>query len=344
MTLPTVSVIVPTYNRAPWIAATLRTVLAQSHAPLEVIVIDDGSADDTASVVGGFGAAARYVRQENGGVSTARNHGARLATGEYLAFVDSDDLWDPRKLELQLLALRQTGAHWSITGCDVIGLDDNVIAGREGFPAIFPLFRDEGVTAPEFFARYFRRDAVDFGGQLFEVFAGDAYDALFLGNFGLPSSSMVAKGLFEQVGGFNPAFRIAEETEFFHRLAAAAEVAIVTTSLVGYRTSQSGSLVSPANSSRLIENALASLEGASGLRAVRSPRGMSNWQRGRRKLMRRLAYTRLSNLDGPGARAALRDAWAAGSPRDAWSLSIFGASLLPAPMLRMLHSAKKGFK
>lgn len=344
MTLATVSVIVPTYNRGSWIAATLRTVLAQSHRALEIIVIDDGSTDDTEAVVAGFGPELRYVRQDNGGVSAARNHGAQLASGEYLAFVDSDDLWHPRKLEVQLLALGQTGAHWSITGCDVIGLDDNVIAGREGFPAVFPLFRDEGITPPEFFTQYFRRYGVSSEGQLFEVFAGDAYDALFLGNFGLPSSSVVAKSLFEQVGGFNPALRIAEETEFFHRVAAAAEVAIVTTSLVGYRTSQSGSLVSPANSARLIENALASLERAATLRTMRTPRGTANWHRGRQRLMNRLAYTRLSNLDGAGARVALRDAWAAGAPRNAWSLSLFGVSLLPPPILQALHSAKKGLR
>ena len=229
-------------------------------------------------------------------------------------------------------------------GCDVIGLDDNVIVGREGFPAVFPLFREEGIAPQEFFAQYFRRDAVQAGGELFEIFAGDAYEPLFLGNFGLPSSSMVARGLFEQVGGFNPAFRFAEETEFFHRIAAAAEVAIVTASLVGYRTSQTGSLVSPANSARLIENALASLTSAEALRTVRTARGTANWHRGRRKLLHRLAYTRLSNLDGAGARAALREASAAGAPRDAWSLSVLGASLLPAPILRLFHSAKKGFR
>jgi glycosyltransferase involved in cell wall biosynthesis len=125
--------------------------LAQTHRAHEIIVIDDGSTDDTAAVVAGFGAQMKYVRQENAGVSVARNHGARIATGDYLAFVDSDDVWHPRKNEVQLLALHQTGVHWSITGCDVIGLDDKVIVGRESFPAVFPLFRDEGVTPPDFF-------------------------------------------------------------------------------------------------------------------------------------------------------------------------------------------------
>lgn len=344
MTHTDVSVIVPTYNRAAWIGATLRSVLAQSHQPREIIVVDDGSADDTEAVVATFGPAVTYVRQENGGVSVARNHGARLATSEVVAFVDSDDLWHPRKLEAQLAALRQTGAAWSITGCDVIGLDDQVIPGREGFTAVFPLFRDEHVSPEAFFGQYFRRDGVQAGGVEFGVFTGDAYDALFLGNFGLPSSAVVTRALFEQVGGFNPGFRIAEETEFFHRVAAAADVAIVTASLVGYRTSQSGSLVSPANSARLIENALASMERAATLRPARSERGTENWHRGRRKLMRRLAYTRLSNFDRAGARAALRDAWAAGGARDAWSFSVLGASLLPAPVLRLLHSAKRGLQ
>ncbi len=151
MTQPPVSVIVPSYNRSPWSGATLRSVLAQSTPVQELIVIDDGSTDDTAAVVSAFGASVRYVRQDNAGVSEARNYGARLATGEYLAFVDSDDLWHPRKLEAQLTALQQSGAQWSITGCDVIGLDDSVIPGHEGFEAVFPLFSDDRVSAEEFF-------------------------------------------------------------------------------------------------------------------------------------------------------------------------------------------------
>ena len=342
--MSTVSVVVPTYNRAGWIGATLRSVLAQSHPAREIIVVDDGSADDTGSVVAGFAPAVQYVRQQNAGVSAARNHGVQLATSEMIAFVDSDDLWHPRKLEVQLAAVRHSGASWSITGCDVIGLDDGVIPGREGFEAVFPVFREQHTTAHAFLGQYLRRQSIEAGGESWEMFTGDAYDALFLGNFGLPSSALVRRVLFDQAGGFDPAFRVAEETEFFHRIAAAAEVAIVTSSLVGYRISQSGSLVSPANVARLIENALASQERAAALRPGRSARATDNWHRGKRKLMRRLAYTRLSNLDPAGARAALRGAWAAGGPHDAWSLSVLGASLLPAPVLRLLHSAKRGIR
>ncbi len=269
MSAPGVSVIVPTYNRSAWIGATLRSVLAQSCQPREILVVDDGSTDDTEAVVSAFGGGVRYERQANAGVSAARNRGAQLATSEWLAFVDSDDLWHPLKLEAQLAALHATGTSWSVTGCDVIGLDDKVIAGREGFAAVFPLFSEEQVSPEAFFAGYLQATSIDAGGVQFHAWSGDAYDALFLGNFGLPSSAMVRRTLFEQVGGFDPAFRIAEETEFFHRIAAAAEVAIVAASMVGYRTAQSGSLVSPANSSRLIENALASLDRAAALRPGR---------------------------------------------------------------------------
>ena len=126
-----VSVIVPTYNRADLIGLTLRSVLAQSVAPVEIIVVDDGSRDNTAEVVATFGDAVRYVTQPNAGVAAARNHGARLAAGDYLAFTDSDDLWHPLKLEAQLAAVGATpAAQWSVTGCDVIDTAGKPWPGR----------------------------------------------------------------------------------------------------------------------------------------------------------------------------------------------------------------------
>jgi hypothetical protein len=135
---------------------------------------------------------------------------------------------------------------------------------------------------------------------------------------------------------------MAEETEFFHRLAATATVAVVSASLVGYRVGQSGSLTSPANTATLITNALMSLDRAAALRPARSERATQNWESGRQALMRRLAYTHLSNLDRRGARESLRNAWAAGAPHDAWSLGVMVASLLPSSALRMLQRARQG--
>lgn len=90
----TVSVVVPTYNRADLIGETLERILAQTVPPAEVIVVDDGSTDDTPAVLARFGARIRVERIENSGEIDARNHGIRLARGTLIAFCDSDDLWE----------------------------------------------------------------------------------------------------------------------------------------------------------------------------------------------------------------------------------------------------------
>lgn len=90
-----VSVVIPTYNRAPLLAATLRAVMAQTSPAAEVIVVDDGGSDDTASVVARHAPLVRYHRIANGGDLVARNAGLALAQGELIAFCDSDDLWQP---------------------------------------------------------------------------------------------------------------------------------------------------------------------------------------------------------------------------------------------------------
>jgi glycosyltransferase involved in cell wall biosynthesis len=100
-----VSVIIPTYNCGRFIAQALDSVLAQSVRPSEIIVVDDGSTDDTAARLAPYRTHIRYERQENRGVSAARNNGLGRASGEFVAFLDADDVWHPRKLELQLRAL-----------------------------------------------------------------------------------------------------------------------------------------------------------------------------------------------------------------------------------------------
>src|SRR5215472_561278 len=97
-----ISVIIPAYNHARFLTPAIESVLSQTMEPSEIVVVDDGSTDETSSVLGTFGRQIRVVRQKNQGVAAARNRGAELATGEYLAFLDADDLWLPRKLEMQL--------------------------------------------------------------------------------------------------------------------------------------------------------------------------------------------------------------------------------------------------
>jgi glycosyltransferase involved in cell wall biosynthesis len=103
--VPTVSVIIPTHNRSALLRRALESVRAQTRLPDEVIVVDDGSTDDTATWVPGDYADVVFLRRKNSGVSAARNAGIAAARGRWIAFLDSDDEWRPRKLERQLRAL-----------------------------------------------------------------------------------------------------------------------------------------------------------------------------------------------------------------------------------------------
>jgi glycosyltransferase involved in cell wall biosynthesis len=97
-----VTAIIPVYNGQDFVRSAIESVLNQTFASIECLVIDDGSTDDTPTVVAGFGSAVRCIRTPNGGVAWARNCGIHAATGEYVAFLDADDLWKPSKLERQM--------------------------------------------------------------------------------------------------------------------------------------------------------------------------------------------------------------------------------------------------
>ena len=96
-----VSVIIPVFNGARYLRAALESVFAQTYRPFEVIVVDDGSADDSGVIAQSF-PDVRYIQQANQGVAAARNNGIEAARGEFFAFLDQDDLWKPEKLELQI--------------------------------------------------------------------------------------------------------------------------------------------------------------------------------------------------------------------------------------------------
>jgi glycosyltransferase involved in cell wall biosynthesis len=103
---PLISCIVPVYNGARYLPEALDSIAAQTYRPVEIIVVDDGSTDDSARIAQQYGAQIRLHSQANAGPATARNHGTRLATGEFLAFLDADDLWHPTKLEEQMARFR----------------------------------------------------------------------------------------------------------------------------------------------------------------------------------------------------------------------------------------------
>lgn len=118
---PLVSVVMPVFNAQDYLCRSIDSVLAQSHAHLELVIVDDCSADRSWQLIAGYAADRRVkaIRQaRNGGVAAARNAGLAAASGSYVAFLDSDDRWHPRKLEWQLAQMLQTGARVSYGAYD----------------------------------------------------------------------------------------------------------------------------------------------------------------------------------------------------------------------------------
>ena len=119
---PSISVVIPAYNAARFLRSTLDSVLAQSYPVLECIVVDDGSVDSTADIVGEFEARVTLISQTNQGVAAARNRGALEATSELIAFCDADDVWREDKLELQVQLLAEN-PEASVAFCGLVIVD-----------------------------------------------------------------------------------------------------------------------------------------------------------------------------------------------------------------------------
>jgi GT2 family glycosyltransferase len=336
-----ISVVIATYNRADLLPRAVASALAQTHPPCEVIVVDDGSTDDTAERCRQFGDRIRYHRIPTGGVSAARNTGIALARGEWVALLDSDDAWVPTKLEIQLTAHRAVpAAAWSVTGCELVDGTGERRPGPQSYAGTFPLFREFGYEPEGLFAHHLQRIEIEAAGGGHLAFHGDLFGLLFLGNVGLPSSALIRRQFFTDVGGFDPSLRVAEETEFFHRAAAAGSVIVIMSPLVRYRVAQGDSLTSSRHTVTLTEAALRSLEAASTRRPMNAEYRRT-WSAGRRSLLLRLAYAHLSVRDGAAVRDALRRLRQSGLPLGRRGTALWAASLLPPPALGMLHRGKQ---
>jgi len=145
--MPQVSVIIPTYNRANFLIDAVESVIAQSYQDFELLVIDDGSTDNTKQLLTSYKKRIRYHFQENRGVSSARNLGMQLTSGQYVAFLDSDDHWLPQKLEKQIeimerepeLQLCHTEEIWIRRGVRVNPKKKHQKRGGYIFPYCLPL-------------------------------------------------------------------------------------------------------------------------------------------------------------------------------------------------------------
>lgn len=242
MNKPLVSVIVPTYNRAYCLGATIDSVLAQTYSTLELLVIDDGSSDQTRELVEnqyGHDPRVRYVYQTNAGVSAARNHGFRLAQGDFVALIDSDDLWEPWKLELQVAAfdrLPQVGMIWT----DMRAIDSQGTPISDHYLRKMYSAYDYYPTTDSLFPNSFSLKEIlphlpaNLANQ--RVYFGDIYSPMIMGSLVHTSTVLIRRQRREQVGFFREDFMNAgEDYEFHLRTCRAGTVGYIGVSSIIYQ-------------------------------------------------------------------------------------------------------------
>jgi glycosyltransferase involved in cell wall biosynthesis len=216
-----VSVVIPTYNRAHLIGATLDTVLAQTHQPAEVVVVDDGSTDETEAVVSRYRQPVRYERIRNSGVCVARNVGVRLSSTRWVALCDSDDLWRPQKLEWQMRLL-QRAPDVEYVFCDFVLETARGTETATKFGQAPPGFWEPG-------RRQLDDDCWEFEEALYSRLL--RYQPIF------PSTITMSRDFFERVGGLDDRWsrNPGEDIEFVLRCMQRAPVGAVARPLVGIR-------------------------------------------------------------------------------------------------------------
>ena len=197
-----VSVIIPSYNSELWVVQAIESALAQTLAPSEIIVVDDGSTDDTCEQLRQYAGRIIYLRQENHGVSAARNRAVRESSGALIAFLDADDVWHPRKLEYQARVLDKypdvgllgTGRFdWPTSSYSELSTDDRLPL------TIIPWHR------------------------------------LVVRNYLSTSSVLVRREFLEQAGEFDTQLQGPEDRDLWLRIAALTTVANLELPLTGYR-------------------------------------------------------------------------------------------------------------
>lgn len=202
---PLVSAIIPTYNDAEYLCEAIESVLDQTYENVELIVVDDGSTIDPKAMIQKYMDRISYVRKQNGGVGSARNVGIQSSKGEFLAFLDSDDIWMPQKLEMQVRRF-QEDSEPGVVFTDQCTFDETGIKSRSKT-------------------------------EMCQVFEGNVFEKLFSCNFVGISTVMIRRRCVERVGVFDQTGDIStiEDINYFIRLARHFLFGYVDEVLVKYR-------------------------------------------------------------------------------------------------------------
>jgi glycosyltransferase involved in cell wall biosynthesis len=225
-----VSVIVPVFNGRDYLAQAIESAFAQTHPAIEIVAVDDGSTDGSADILASYAPRITVVTQTNAGPSAARNRGVAHSSGDYLAFLDGDDLWDPDKTGAQLASLK---AH------------------------------------PKAVAIYCDHRSIDASGQVLGLTgalehprsSGNILEDLIRGQrIKSPSFVMVRRAAFDAVGGFDESLRYAEDYDLWVRLAMIGPILYQLDTLASYRVHGGNVSLGPGSGLKVSEGILHALE------------------------------------------------------------------------------------
>ena len=237
-----VSVLIATYNGKHLIAETLESVLGQTYRPLEIIVVDDGSSDGTWDALQSFGSRIRSIRQNNGGVASARNTALREAKGTFIALMDHDDLCEPERIAAQVALLRQ--------------LPEVVLCSSD-----FSAFDQTGPLANSYCSEYYSQCHASRGGVMARypqlasldvsdclpkrqsqpvvvpAYFGQVYEVIALGNFVHPPTVLFRRSVLDDVGLFDPEARMMCDWDWLVRASRVGTFGFIDRPLLRYRRS-----------------------------------------------------------------------------------------------------------
>lgn len=214
---PLVSIIVPAYNCAHFLPEALDSILAQQYPNIEVIVVDDGSSDGSAEIAEAYGSPVKVIRQKNQGPAAARNRGVRESRGEYLAFLDGDDVWLPGKLLAQL--------EYFASHKEVGIVYGNFKRWRMNEAGDYPP-KEAFITSEQ-------------NGGIVDRESGWIYHQLLLDSIICIITAVIPRSLFETLGGFDESLRVGEDYDFWLRASRLVQAHKLARDVALYRTNNS---------------------------------------------------------------------------------------------------------
>lgn len=246
---PLVSVIIPTYNRAPLIGAAIQSVLDQTYKNIEIIVVDDGSTDDTQRALEPFAGRLNSLVTTNGGPSHARNIGMKAASGKYIAFLDSDDLYLPQKLELQV-AFMEAHPDIGLVSTEYSSMRQGKIDEVRHMRSSHYVFDTFGWKYEDIYAN---KDTFELNGAIVPCYSGNIFKYMLRGPVLVSNTALFHRTILEHVGYQNEAYFNAEEFDFMTRISKRYLVAFLDTPTYVYRygDDQISMVGSPASTTKL---------------------------------------------------------------------------------------------